>query len=451
MSLVLGNSGPLNILKSGEYVSVCDCLLVTGANSLSVYMNGSLSNLGTVGCRAGAAVFFEDIGLGLGISVLGLMSSTLVELQTIALALKCVLSSSSVHLFSDSQLALDACRSELGLVCPNFCNQCWVEHHHIVNLICSKKLEISFHKVKSHSGIPGNECADMIAGATSFSNWYLPSCLSEHFLTADGGIVSGNSRHFVHDIYHSVCHTHWEISSGSEVLVRSLFSEVDWLRLLLVWHLDLHMAVDFTSRLSASVHIYFMKALHHQLYYPSVLCLYCGEIEVLDHAFSCKIDKSARHQLLDSHVEVWKVLSGSFFSFSGILQLLLSCISDSSVSMALFKGFVFNGWFHEAVCVFCDPKIAVLEIVKFVRSLGLAFRKGVWSVCAKHRAYMEKNGLIPLDGLAVISVHGLASRFSAGVVRLLGITDTLGVYFGFCKPCLFFSGLGDLVLVHIAA
>ncbi|KAG9288638.1 hypothetical protein G9A89_006739 [Geosiphon pyriformis] len=119
--------------------------------------------------------------------------------------------------------------------------------------------------------------------------------------------------------------------------------------------------------------------------------------------------------------------------------------------MALFKDFVFNDWFCEAVSVFHDPKIAVLEIVKFMHSLGLAFKKEVWSVHAKHRAYMEKNGLITLDGSAGVSVHGLASRFSAGVVKLLGITNALGVHFGFCKSCLFFLGIGDSVSVHIAA
>ncbi|KAG9290547.1 hypothetical protein G9A89_020917 [Geosiphon pyriformis] len=440
-SLVLGDGGPLNILESGEFVSVCDRLLMTSANSLSVYTNGSLSNLGTVGCRAGATVFFEDIGLGLDMSVSGLMLSTLAELQAVALALKCVSSSSSICLFSDSQSALDAYRSELGLLCPDYHNQCWVEHHHIVNVIRSKKLRVSFHKVKGHFGVSENEHADMITGATFLSNWFLPPHLSEHFLTADGGIVSGNSRHFVRDIYHSICCVQWEIGSGFGVLVDSLSSEVDWPCLSLVWHPDLHMAAGSTSRFSSSVCTYFMKSLHHQLpvavwkclydkRYPSVLCLYCGEVEVSDHVFSCK--------LLDSYVRFWKALSGFSHFSSGILRLLSSSVSDSSLSMALFKGFVFNGWFCETVSVFHNPKIAVLEIVKF-------------SIRAKHRAYMEKKGLIPLDGSAVVSVHGLASRFSVEVVRLFGITDALGVHFGFHKSCLFFSGLGELVSVHIAA
>ncbi|KAG9294142.1 hypothetical protein G9A89_021501 [Geosiphon pyriformis] len=401
--------GSLNILEFSEYVLVCDCLLATGANSLSVYMDGSLSNLGTVGCKAGTAVFFEDIGVDLGVNVSGLMSSTLAKLQAIALALECVPLSSSVRLFSDSQSALDACRSELSL--------CWVEHHHIVNLICSKSLEVSFYKVKSHSGVLGNERADKIAGATSFSKWYLPFCLSKHFLTANGGVVSGNARHFIRDIYRS------EVGSGSEVLVGHLFFEVDWLHSSLVWHLDLHMAMGFISRPSASVRTYFMKALHYWL--PVAL--------------------------LNSHVGVWKMLSGFSFFSSDILHLLSFCVSDSSMFMAFFKDFVFNGWFCETVCIFHNPKITVLEIVKFVRFLGLAFRENVWSVHAKHRAYMEKNGLISPDGSAVISVHDLASRFSARVVKLLGITDALSVHFGFRKSCLFFSGVGNSVSVHIDA
>ncbi|KAG9292366.1 hypothetical protein G9A89_015236 [Geosiphon pyriformis] len=318
-------------------------------------------------------------------------------------------------------------------------------------MICSKKLRVSFHKVKSHSGVSGNERADVIVGAASLSSWYLLPRLSEHFLLANGGIVSGNLRHFVHNIYRSICRAQWEVGFGSGVLVGSLFSEIDWPCSSLVWHPDLHMTADFTSRSTSSVHTYFMKSLHHWLRYPSVLCLYCGEVEVSDHVFSCKVDRSVRCQLLESYVESWKAISGSSHSSLGILQLLLSSVSDSSVSMAFFKGFVFNDWFCEAVSVFHDSKIAVLEIVKFVCSLGLAFKEKIWSVCAKHRAYMKKNRLIPLDGLASISVHGLASRFSAGVVRLLGITNALGVYFGFCKSCLFFSDISNLVSVHIAA
>ncbi|KAG9293191.1 hypothetical protein G9A89_010528 [Geosiphon pyriformis] len=146
----LGGVGPLSSnssLVDGHAVSdihlshdfgvVHDALLTVDAVCLSVYTDGSLSGLGTVDVRAGAAIFFEDINLGLGVRVSGLVSSTLTELQAIALALECVLFSHSIELFSDSQAALDA-----------YVN--WV-------------------KVKGHSDVSGNERADVLAKDAAFS------------------------------------------------------------------------------------------------------------------------------------------------------------------------------------------------------------------------------------------------------------------------------------------
>ncbi|KAG9291739.1 hypothetical protein G9A89_012024 [Geosiphon pyriformis] len=55
-------------------------LLCSNVGHFSVYMNGSLSGLGSIDMKAGAAVFFKDIGMGLGVGVFGLMFSTLTEL-----------------------------------------------------------------------------------------------------------------------------------------------------------------------------------------------------------------------------------------------------------------------------------------------------------------------------------------------------------------------------------
>ncbi|KAG9307002.1 hypothetical protein G9A89_003053 [Geosiphon pyriformis] len=384
--LSLDGVNSLNIFESHDFVFVYECLSQVGTNSLLVYTDRSLSSLNTAGCRAGAAAFFKDINLGLGIGVSGLMLSTLVELQTIVLALECVFSMSSVKLFSDSQSALD------------------VEHYHIVNVIHNKNLKVSWHKVKGYSGFLGNKCTDAIAGNASLFSWHLPSHLGKCFIMADGSVVSGNSRHFVHDIYCSVCHACCEVGFGSRFLVDSLLSEVDWLYSSLVWHPDLHMATGFTSKFSANAHTYFMKALHYQL--P-------------------------------------KTISGLFHSSLSILQLLSFCVSDSSLSMTLYKSFVFGGWFYEA--------IACLEIVKFVYSFSFAFRSDVWLVRAKHHAYMEKKGLILFDGSVLFLVSGLALGLLAEVVKLLGIANAFGVCFGFHKSCLFFSDIDNLVSVHIAA
>ncbi|KAG9298396.1 hypothetical protein G9A89_000395 [Geosiphon pyriformis] len=221
-----------------------------GADSLSVYMDGSLKNLGMVGCRARAAAFFENINLSLGVSVHGLLLSTLMKLQAIALALKCMPVAYSVHLFSGSQAALDACRSESDLVCPNFCNWCWIKCQHVRNVICSKNLRVKWHKIKGHSGISENDCTDSIANAAFLSGWYLPPHVSEHFLLADGGVVFGNSRHFVCDVFHVVCYARWEVSSGFGFLDGGLHSDVDWLCSSRVWHSNLHMATGVLQMLS---------------------------------------------------------------------------------------------------------------------------------------------------------------------------------------------------------
>ncbi|KAG9289900.1 hypothetical protein G9A89_010206 [Geosiphon pyriformis] len=422
---VLANMGPLDILGSSGFVSICDCLL-----------------------RVNARVI--DMGLSVGMS--GLMSSTMAELQAIALALECVPVFSNVHLFSDSQSALDACKSELGMI----------ECQYIANVISSKVLNVAWHKVKSHSGVLGNKYADVIASADSVSDWFFSPRLDEHFLMADGNVVSGNLRHFVRDTFHAMCYAHWEVESGSKFLSDNLCANVNWSRFSLVWHPDLHMATSFTNRILANAHSYFIKALHHwlpvavrkQLYnrlYSSVLCLYCGDIEVSDHVFSCEIDDSAWHRLLDSHINTWKTLSGSSVFSSCLLQLLSFCVSGSLVSMALHKSFVFDNWFCKAVSIFYSSKVACLKVIDFTCSFGLTFRDEIWLVHAKHHAYMKKHRLISLDGLSPTLVSGLTSRFFADVIDLLGIDEAFGVHFGFRKSCMFFSSIGNLVSVYIAA
>ncbi|KAG9299580.1 hypothetical protein G9A89_020751 [Geosiphon pyriformis] len=401
--LALAGIGPLDIHDSNNFISVCNCLSRVNTDSLSVYTNGSVKNLGTIGCRAEAAVFFENINLGLGVGVQDLMSSTLVELQAIALALKCVSVTRSVHLFLDNQTALNACRLESDLC-----------------------------KIKGHSGISGNNYANSFTNIVSLSGWYLPPCIDEHFLLVDGGVVSGNSRHFVCDVFCAVCRVHWEVGSGFRFLDGDLCLDINWLCSFRVWHFDLHMATGFTSRLTADTRTYFIKALHHWLFiavqkhiynkcYPSVLCLYCGKVEVSDHMFSCVVDDSAYYQCIATAVDLC-------FEFSGF--------------SAFYKGFVFNNWLQEAISIFHDSKVAGVKISDFVND--------IWLVYAKHHAFMEKNSLILVDGSILILVSGLVLGFLAGVIKLLGIAEAFGVRFGFCKSCSFFSGIGDPVSVNIS-
>ncbi|KAG9302921.1 hypothetical protein G9A89_022338 [Geosiphon pyriformis] len=444
---------PLNVdlsdvLESCEFDVVCNCLLEVDSDHLFVFMDGFLCGLGTLGMKAGAVVFFENIDLGLGVEVSGLVSSTMTELQAIALALKCVPPSCSVNLFSDSQTALDACRSELMLGCPDFRNWCWVKCCHISNVIHHKNLDVDWIKVRGHSGVLGNERADTLARTAVSFGVHLPYRIDEHFLKAGSTVVFGNSRHFVRNVFHSIHHAHWEVGSGSRVLVDSLCADVDWFRSCSVWHPDSHLAAGFTNAHTTGFRTYFMKTLHHHLPvavrkhlydkgYPSVMCLFCGNVKISNHVFSCSFNAGDHARLMNAYASVWEMCSSLSHSTSYVLQSLSACTSNAVVGAAIYKNF--------------DSKTAAQNIVAFVHDFCLAFCDNIWLVRVKHRAVMEKSGLIPRDGSIPVSVSGLPSVLSSSVVRLLGIADAISIGFGFRKSSLFFSGIGNLVLVYIGA
>ncbi|KAG9293877.1 hypothetical protein G9A89_019215 [Geosiphon pyriformis] len=93
--------------------------------------------------------------------------------------------------------------------------------------------------------------------------------------------------------------------------------------------------------------------------------------------------------------------------------------------------------------------MVALTVVDFVCKFCLAFWEEVWLVHAKHRSLIERNGLIPRNSSLLLPVIGLSKLLSAGVVKLLSIADAFGINFGFYKSCLFFSGVGNMISVHI--
>ncbi|KAG9298080.1 hypothetical protein G9A89_018163 [Geosiphon pyriformis] len=194
------------------------------------------------------------------------------------------------------------------------------------------------------------------------------------------------------------------------------------------------MAAGFTSKRTAGLHMYFMKALHCRLPVAIHKRLY---------------DRSYLSVLFGDFAVKWEDIFGLYCSSSQVLRTFSLCIFNISVHVALCKGFVFNDWFFEVVSVFGDLKLAGAKIVDFVHNFCLAFRDEIWMVYVRHRVFMEKHGLIPQDGSMPVSISGLFSLYLAGVVRLLGIDDVLGIRFGLHKFSLFVSGALNVVSIHI--
>ncbi|KAG9295696.1 hypothetical protein G9A89_001713 [Geosiphon pyriformis] len=110
----------VNPVVAGTISEAQTILLNSGLVSFDVFTDSSVKHFGSCFVVAGTAAFFPKLGLGIGVKVQEVMSSTLVELKAIALVLTCVLSDSSVFIHSDSQTALFACSDELLLACPDF-------------------------------------------------------------------------------------------------------------------------------------------------------------------------------------------------------------------------------------------------------------------------------------------------------------------------------------------
>ncbi|KAG9295429.1 hypothetical protein G9A89_013458 [Geosiphon pyriformis] len=319
-----------------KFKSVCNQLSYVKTCCLFVYTDSSLKDLGILQRKAGAAVFFEDIGLDLGVEISGLLFFTLMKLQAIALALEYASPFSLICLYFDNQAALNAYKLELCL--------------HIVDIIHYKNLRVEWLKVKDHSDVVRNKCVDVFVAVAFLFDWFFPFQLKRHCLLAGGNLISGNSSKSVHWV-------HWEVGS--------------------IWHPDLHMAVGFISKLSAGLYMYFMKALYYQLPVAvrNVLCLFCSDVEVFDHVFSCKIDFPSHCQLLNTYAAFWELISSLLYSSFCVFQLLLSCTSNVFVFTKWCLSFMILNLQVEELWILCMLLASASRIVSgwfiYSQQLGL--------------------------------------------------------------------------------
>ncbi|KAG9290138.1 hypothetical protein G9A89_010444 [Geosiphon pyriformis] len=94
---------------------ISEYLLASKHGSIDVYTDGFVRDLESIGVCNSAAAYFLKANMNIGVKVLGLLFFILVELQAITLTLKCVLVSSTVILFTNSQALLDICKYNVGV------------------------------------------------------------------------------------------------------------------------------------------------------------------------------------------------------------------------------------------------------------------------------------------------------------------------------------------------
>ncbi|KAG9307685.1 hypothetical protein G9A89_023250 [Geosiphon pyriformis] len=390
-------------MGSDVFSSVRDGLHEIWSGYFEVYMNGSLRGAGSANVLSGAVAYFLALDLSVGVRIFGFLSSTMAELQAVALALECVPSSCSVVLYLDSQAAIDACVSE------------------------DKNLSVNWVKVKSHASVLGNVRADKSAGKAAGSFYVLPI----------------------------------RASPGWDVVSIDMLGDFDWAASAKVWHPDSHMLAGFTSWKSADLQTYLMKTVHKRLpvavrkklynkCYPGVQCLLCEKMELPDHVFTCSQNVHTWMEILLEVSVCWASLVGDCDPFSSsVLKVLDSCHLDVGRYSVLCKGFVMKSWVVEAAGVFEDAGKASGVVVKFVKFLVELHRSRVWLVRSKFRVNMEKAGLVGDNCLVSNLSRRMCSVLSDSMVRMLGIAEFFAVSFGHCKPCFFFSGLNDCPHVYV--
>ncbi|KAG9291291.1 hypothetical protein G9A89_021793 [Geosiphon pyriformis] len=293
----------LNVLRFSEFFAIKNGLHIVWLGFFGVYTNGSLKNAGSAEVASGAAAYFLALDLSVDVVVWGFMSFTMAKLQAVVLSLE------------------------------------------------DKDLNVSWAKVKSHFRISGNVRANLAAGAASGSPFSLLANVHKHFLVAKSTA--------------SVCYAHWKAGSGYDVVPDVIVGCVDWVatarsqvfNTLLLYDESCAQEIASDSR----------KRLYNR-YYPGMLCLLCGGVEFSDHAFTCVHESGIHNKILAETSACWSAVAGVFDCFlSAVLWVLSQCSIDVGLYALVCKGFVLDEWLRKACCVVDDQKLAVAQIVDFVR------------------------------------------------------------------------------------
>ncbi|KAG9290066.1 hypothetical protein G9A89_010372 [Geosiphon pyriformis] len=228
---------PVSFIVTNAISEAQTILLDSGLVSFDVFTNGSVKHFGSCFVVTGAAAFFSKLGLGVAI----------------AFALTCVPSSSSVFIYSDSQVAFFVCLDKLLLA------------------------------LKGYSGVLGNEHADEITSDVCWCDTLFLTYVNKFFLKLGDLVLSCNENKF-----------------GSKISDTCKINSVDWKKTFAVWHPDGHMAFGYTSYQSAALRSYFMKSLYGCLLIAVRPIFWCGNAEFYSMLVKGFVPSGWYHKALDA-------------------------------------------------------------------------------------------------------------------------------------------------------
>ncbi|KAG9287634.1 hypothetical protein G9A89_023984 [Geosiphon pyriformis] len=149
----------------------------------------------------------------------------------------------------------------------------------------------------------------------------------------------------------------------------------------------------------------------------------------------------------DIGVKVAGLLSSTLTELQAVV-LALKCVPSScSVVLYLNSQFAINAYISKTSSTTPDFHnqcwIERLQIVNLLKGKNI-------SIKAKHKAEMEKTGLVGDNGVVSGLSSSVVSILLTGIVHMLGVIKSFAVRFDKCKLCCFFSGLDDNAFVIIS-
>ncbi|KAG9290937.1 hypothetical protein G9A89_011087 [Geosiphon pyriformis] len=389
--------------SSCDFGYVGEHLLNSGLGFIIIYTNGSIKNLGLLHVCGSATAYFPDVNTSVGIKMDGLLLSTLVKIQAIALALKCMPTSQLVDLYIDSQASLDLCKSASGMTGPDF----------------------------YHSGVVGNEHADFYADAAVISKFFLPMVVPYHFFVIEGRPVFENVRHVTKKLFNAV----YFVVTGMKLAIPLISPAIQIIR-------D-NLKINSVIRGSTTSRKREFTANKHRQHLR-------------------KETKNLWNILLSNTTLEWNVLLGTFANENAVAKLLNKAASSIDLFTTLAKSFVLKNWVVDMLdCLGADFDRGAL-VVNFIHYFAKSHRSVIWLPTAKPGV---TNRLLKLvanqfqnvscveeissrDGSSIPSMSGLSSLWSAETIRNFGFRLGIHVCFGL-HPCLTRSDFGFLCDVSV--